>query len=112
MSTWRIASWDRAKARGTIVAEQQPALDFDAAAAFVDDFVVGEAVHVELRRAGDSFSVTKIWPDDPRVPDPTEPVAAAELDASAAARLSAALREMPIRMDYRVARFDGELVIQ
>ena len=45
-------------------------LDFDASIAYVDDFQIGEEVHVELERDGATWRVVKIWPDNPRFAPP------------------------------------------
>lgn len=68
--SWRIAKWSKELGRGQIVGTMADPLDFDASLASVDDFRIGEEVHVELERDGTSWRVTKIWPDDPRFSGP------------------------------------------
>jgi hypothetical protein len=48
MSTWRILEWSRERGRGAICGLHFDRIEFDASQAYVDDFVIGEAVHVEL----------------------------------------------------------------
>jgi hypothetical protein len=72
MSAWRIASWDRVLARGTIASEVGE-LPFDAAIAMVDHFDVGEEVEVSLRRDGATYVVTSIAPVAWRAPDAPSP---------------------------------------
>jgi hypothetical protein len=72
MSAWRIASWDRVLARGTIASEVGE-LPFDAAIAMVDHFDIGEEVEVSLRRDGASYVVTSIAPVAWRAPDAPAP---------------------------------------
>ena len=75
MSAWRIASWDRELARGTITSALGE-LSFDAAVAMVDEFRLGEEVEVSLRREGESYVVTRIEPVAWRAP----PAPAARVD--------------------------------
>lgn len=67
---WRISSFDRALARGTITSDVGT-LTFDASVAVVDDFTVGEYVTVSLRRDAQrpgGFEVTRISPARFRAP--------------------------------------------
>lgn len=70
MPGWRIASFDRVLARGTITCDLGT-LPFDANAACVDDFSVGEEVVVTLspnpKREG-GYDVTRIAPVKYRAP--------------------------------------------
>ena len=68
---WRIESWSREHSRGTIRAEHVGSPALDAAVADVDDFVLGERVHVELEAIPGSYRVKRIWPDVPRFRDPS-----------------------------------------
>jgi hypothetical protein len=66
MSTWRILEWSRERGRGAISGLHFDRVEFDASHADVDDFVIGEAVHVELEGVGPSLRVRRIRPDLPR----------------------------------------------
>ncbi|MCB9634168.1 MAG: hypothetical protein H6721_18760 [Sandaracinus sp.] len=62
--SWRVVSFDRALARGTIRSDLGT-LPFDASVALVDDFFVGEEVEVSLRpEAGHpvGYVVTRVVP--------------------------------------------------
>jgi hypothetical protein len=78
MPAWKIASFDRVLARGTISCDLGT-LPFDANAARVDDFVIGEEVVVSLspnpKREG-GYDVTRIAPVKYRAPYEAELVAA------------------------------------
>lgn len=83
LPVWQITSWDRMRGRGTIACTGMGEIEFDGSVALVDDFDVGEGVHVELASHDDSFRVTKIWPDDPHVPySSTNPDAPASIPRS------------------------------
>lgn len=70
MPAWKIASFDRVLARGTIACDLGT-LVFDANAAVVDDFVIGEEVVVTLspnpKKEG-GYDVTRIAPVKYRAP--------------------------------------------
>lgn len=72
MSAWRVTSWDRALARGTITSSVGT-LPFDASVADVDHFHVGEEVEVSLQPAGASWVVTRIAPVSWRPPGSPPP---------------------------------------
>ncbi|MDH3998190.1 MAG: hypothetical protein OET90_05060 [Desulfuromonadales bacterium] len=63
---WNIIEWSREHGRGRIAGTKASPLDFDASVALVDDFRIGEEVHIEIERQGDTWKVTKVTPDDPR----------------------------------------------
>ena len=89
-------------------------LPFDGSVALVDDFSVGEAVEINVTRDGETYRITKIWPDDPRFrpPQPTG-ARAPDLDAELERRIGALLRDLPVSIDYRVARWvGGDLFIE
>ena len=66
MSEWRILSWSSELGRGAITSPHFARVDFDAAIADVDDFTVGEVVHIELDPAAAPLRVRSVWPDLPR----------------------------------------------
>jgi hypothetical protein len=111
MSIWRIVEWSPSLGRGAIESPQLGRLPFDGHYGNVHDFRVGEAVHVELERAGASWRVTRIWPEDGRfratvpIPQPAPP-----LDPALHERVAGALSALPLCADYRV-RSQGEAVI-
>jgi len=114
VKAWRIARWSRERGRGAV--ECGPGgehLEFDAAVAHVDDFEVGESVHVRLKiQPDESYRVTEIWPDDPRVypSDPTHQ-APPPLDPDLEHH-EALLAGLPRCDAYRIDRLgDGDLVI-
>jgi hypothetical protein len=112
MSIWRIVEWSPSLGRGAIESPQLGRLPFDGHYGNVHDFRVGEAVHVELERAGASFRVTRIWPENGRfratvpIPQPAPP-----LDPVLHERLTAALSALPLCEDYRVRSQGHEAVI-
>ncbi len=68
MSIWKIHSWSREHARGTIKSSGFPEpLEFDAAVALVDDFSVGEQVEVQLDHGSTTPRVKRIWPQRSRL---------------------------------------------
>ena len=106
---WRVKAWDRALARGVVTSKQVGDLPFDGSVALVDDFSVGEAVEINVTRDGETYRVTKVWPHDPRFhpPQPTE-IRAPHIDAEIERRIGALLRDLPVSIDYRVARWGGD----
>jgi hypothetical protein len=66
LSEWRVLSWSRELGRGAITSPHFPRLEFDAAVADVDEFTVGEVVHVELDTSAAPPRVLRVWPDLPR----------------------------------------------
>lgn len=76
MPGWRIASFDRVLARGTITSDLGT-LPFDASVACVDDFARGEEVVVTLspnpKREG-GYDVTRIAPVKYRAPYEAQPI--------------------------------------
>ncbi|MDD9939531.1 MAG: hypothetical protein OXU20_00585 [Myxococcales bacterium] len=110
-TAWQIVSWDRERGSGSIRCGDQ-VLEFDASVALVDDFDAGEGVHVHLAGEGKGFRVTKIWPDDPRVPDPGVDRPVPELTHATQVRIAKALDAMAVHNDYRVERLsDGDLIV-
>ncbi len=103
MSIWRIVEWSPSLGRGAIESPQLGRLPFDGHYGNVHDFRVGEAVHVELERAGASWRVTRISPEDGRF-RATVPVAepAPPLDPALHEPLATALSALPLCEDYRV----------
>src|SRR5262245_15290241 len=97
MTTWRIVRWSRELGRGAIQGAHGDPLEFDGNRADVDDFEMGELVHVDLERAGDSFKVLRIRPDLPRfsAPEPTG-VQSPDLDAGVALRAQGALQHLVV----------------
>jgi hypothetical protein len=112
MSIWRIVEWSPSLGRGAIESPQLGRLPFDGHYGNVHDFRVGEAVHVELARAGASFRVTRIWPEDGRF-RATVPVAqpAPPLDPALHEPLATALSSLPLCEDCRVRSQGHEAVI-
>jgi hypothetical protein len=87
-------------------------LEFDGSVALVDDVEVGEGVYVHLAPEGTGFRVTKIWPDDPHVPDPGLENLISELDAQTQARLAGVLASMSVYNDYRIdSLVAGDLLV-
>lgn len=110
---WTVKSWDRQRGRGVIVSDQLGELAFDGAAALVDDFRVGELVEIELEQRATGLHVKRIWPDDPRfVPPDDIPQGAPALDRAVAARVAAALAQVPICLDFRVVSLERDLVVE
>ena len=61
--SWRIRSWERDRGRGSIESEHsEQVFEFDASIAMVDDFRVGEAVEIELKRKDGGLVVARIEP--------------------------------------------------
>lgn len=112
MSIWRIVEWSPSLGRGAIESPQLGRLDFDGHYGNVHDFRVGETVQVQLERAGASFRVTRIWPEDGRF-RATVPVAqpAPPLEPELHESLAAALAGLPMCEDYRVRAQGYEAVI-
>jgi hypothetical protein len=86
MSAWRILDWSRERGRGAITSPHFSRVEFDASCAEVDDFVVGETVHVQVEGAGSSLRVLRIWPDLPRFRPPDGAGDVPELDQDLRAR--------------------------
>lgn len=109
--TWRISSWSRELGRGTIDSDHYRGIAFDAACADVDDFRIGELVHINLVESTDPPRVRRIWPDDPRYPQfpgaPLAPALRADLQEAA----QAALRAFRPCLDYSVASIDHHSVV-
>ncbi|HWN67258.1 MAG TPA: hypothetical protein VNM90_06435 [Haliangium sp.] len=112
MSIWRIVEWSPSLGRGAIESPQLGRLAFDGHYGNVHDFRVGEAVHVELERAGASWRVTRIWPEDGRF-RATVPVAqpAPPLEPALHEPLAASLSSLPLCEDYRVRSQGHEALI-
>jgi hypothetical protein len=109
--TWRIAAWSRETGRGTIQSEHYDGVPFDGANADVDDFRVGELVHVELVAGLDLPQVRRIWPDDPRFPVQTDTRAAPVLRAELRAAADEALKRRASCLDYRLASVNQEAIV-
>ena len=77
--SWWIAAWSRERGVGE-VASGIGRLPFDAAIALVDDFEIGELVHVRLEPAGDTWKVLSVAPDLPRFRPPATAEGTAPLD--------------------------------
>ncbi|MBK8258507.1 MAG: hypothetical protein IPK82_38340 [Polyangiaceae bacterium] len=58
-TAWKIVEWNQAQGQGLVECEAFGRLPFDAAAALVRDFHVGESVHVNLEKHGTSFTVSR-----------------------------------------------------
>lgn len=103
MSIWRIVEWSPSLGRGAIESPQLGRLAFDGHYGNVHDFRVGEAVQVQLERAGESYRVTRISPEDGRF-RATVPVAqpAPPLDLALHEPVATALASLPLCEDYRV----------
>ena len=107
---WRIVEWSREKARGTIESDQESGVRagpmvFDGAVALVDDFEVGELVHIEVEAVGEEHRVVRIWPDDPRFNVPAHSdrhTTAPGLSAMASGRAEEFLSKLRIREQYRI----------
>lgn len=110
---WVIESWDRELGVGTISSPRATSLRFDAAAALVDDFRVGELVEVELAREADAYAVVRVWPDDPRfVPRGEVDSNVPGLDPALENDARAMLDTLPQSMDFRWVGRDADLVLQ
>ena len=109
---WHITAWDRERGSGSIVSHAGETLEFDASVALVDDFIVGEGVHIELARHGESFRVVRLWPDDPRVTHPHHQGAVPALDLVVEAKVAEVLSKMPIFSDYCVRSFEEDLIVE
>jgi hypothetical protein len=66
MSEWYIVAWSRESGRGLVSSPHFQNVPFDASCADVDDFKLGEHVHVETVRTGAELKIRRIWPDLPR----------------------------------------------
>lgn len=114
MSIWRIVEWSPSLGRGAIESPQLGRLPFDGHYGNVHDFRVGEAVQVQLERAGAGYRVTRITPEDgrSRAGDPL-PQPAPPLDPALHEPVAAALAALPLCEDYRVRSHDlARLVIE
>ena len=111
---WWITEWSRERGRGRIKGTLADPIAFDASVALVDDFKIGEQVHVELERHGDGWRVTKIAPDDPRFTSPqTVPKGTAPLDAGLQLTVQATLDRIRLQEAYRPsAIIEDSLVLQ
>ena len=106
---WTIKEWNRALGRGVITSDQVGDLLFDASAAAVDDFVIGEAVDIKLDRSGGGRRVAMVWPDNPRFTPRTDSVVPAPpLAEDVAAALETVLSRVPWTIDYRVHSWVGD----
>lgn len=112
--SWRISKWSKELGRGQIVGTMADPLDFDASIAYVDDFRIGEEVHVELDREGDTWRVTKIWPDDPRfVPRVEVKEGTPELDGALEQSVQEILDRISLQETYRASSLEaGTLVLR
>ena len=111
--SWRITKWSKELGRGQIIGTVADPLDFDASIAYVDDFRIGEEVHVELERDGATWRVTKIWPDDPRfvLPVPVDEHTPA-LDRALEQSVQETLDRIHLKETYRLnSRDAGTLVL-
>jgi len=102
MSVWRILEWSRERGRGAITSPHFARVEFDGSLGEVDDFVVGETVHVEVDGAGSSLLVRRIWPDLPRFRAPAAARDVLELDSELRARAEPALASANGWTDMRV----------
>jgi len=111
--SWRVKAWDRQLGRGVVTSEQVGDLPFDGSIALVDDFRIGETVEINVTRDGETYRVTKVWPDDPRFtpPQPSFP-GAPQLETEIEQRIASALRDLPVSLDYRIARWEEDLVVE
>ena len=112
--SWRISKWSKELGRGQIVGTLADPLDFDASIAHVDDFRIGEEVHVELEREGDTWRVTKIWPDDPRfVPGVPVKEGTPELDGALEQSVQKILDRISFQETYSASTLEaGTLVLR
>jgi hypothetical protein len=102
MSTWRILEWSREHGRGAIAGLHFDRVEFDASRADVDDFVIGELVHVEIEGSGPELRVRRVRPDLPRFPANHGENAAPPLDGALRAEAEAAVAAASDWMDVRV----------
>ena len=109
---WIIAEWSREQARGAVSCAAHGRIEFDAAVAAVDDFRIGEPVHLRLSRDAGSFRVLEIWPDDPRIKCSSSLPSVAPLDWKTEGRVASLLASLTISMDYRLTPFDDVLCIR
>jgi hypothetical protein len=108
MSEWRIAAWSREAGRGLVSSPHFQGVPFDAAYAEVDDFILGELVHVETERVSTGLRITRIRPDMPRfVPEPGLR-RANDLDESWRRHAEEVLAKRKNYMDYRIASVTSE----
>jgi hypothetical protein len=77
---WRILEWSRELGRGAIGSTHFARVEFDGGCADVDDFVIGEPVHVELEGTEGPMRVRRVWPDLPRFRGRQGTLAAPRLD--------------------------------
>jgi hypothetical protein len=103
MSAWRILEWSREHGRGAITSPHFSRVEFDGSCAEVDDFVVGETVHVQVEGAGFSLRVQRIWPDLPRFRAPAGAEDVPELDQDLRARAESPIASANGWSDMRVA---------
>jgi len=111
---WRISRWSRELGRGEIVPDQGAPLDFDASVATVDDFRVGEEVHVEVERSEAGWRVVRVRPDDPRFEPPgfcPPGKSASPLNPSLAARVSQELSRVALREELAVISFTPRALV-
>lgn len=108
--SWRIAKWSKELGRGQIVGTMADPLDFDASLASVDDFRIGEEVHVELERDGTSWRVTKIWPDDPRFSWPVS-VRAPALDPALEQSVQETLDRVQLQETYHLICREADALV-
>ncbi len=111
---WKISRWSRELGRGEIVPDQGAPLEFDASVATVDDFQIGEEVHVEVERGGAGWRVVRVWPDDPRFEPPGFSLpekSASPLKPSLAARVSEELSRVAQREELAVVSFTPRALV-
>jgi len=110
--SWRIAKWSKELGRGQIVGTMADPLDFDASIAYVDDFRIGEEVHVELERDGSTWRVTKIWPEDPRFSPPVSVnERAPALDPTLEQSVQATLDRVHLQETYHLIYRDADTLV-
>jgi hypothetical protein len=107
VSEWRIVEWSRELGRGAIGSRHFARVEFDAARADVDDFALGEEVHVELEGTTPPVRVRRVWPDLPRFRAPPGTAEAPPLDQSLRADAETALRPANGWADARVVFMPG-----
>lgn len=114
MSPWRIRTWSREHATGVVTSDDAGDLPFDASAATVDDFVIGERVRIALERRDGRARVASVTPDDPRFTPRTDPPPrdAPALRADLAERHAVTLASLPVWFDLRFVVEDDDVVVE
>jgi hypothetical protein len=109
---WRILEWSRELGRGAIGSAHFARVEFDARCADVDDFTIGEPVHVELEGTEAPMRVRRVWPDMPRFRARPGTLAAPLLDEALRAETEAILAGASGWTDARIQFAPGRIRIE